>query len=188
MKKPLLLAGLLVCLVSTTLTRAAHADTISTFALTGTAGAYTGTGTFTVNTTTGVVQNINFNIANGNPNLMKEAFSPTDVVYLPQYGLTQLNVTYDNPASNSFGFYSLSIDVPVTTFIGYMGGAICSTANPCTANSNVYVRPTTATFQTGQLTAVAVTPEPSSISYLLLSVACVASLPFLRKRVLQDCF
>lgn len=187
MKKLLLLAALLTCLVTPTLTREAFADTITTFALTGNTGLYTGTGTFTVNTTTGVVQDINFNILSGNPALVKEPFSTSAVTYLPSYSMTELDAVYEGPISNSQGFYSISIYVPVTTFVGYTGGAICSTLNPCAGNSNVFQTHTTSYFQNGVLTAVAVTPEPSSFSYLLLSIACVASLPFLRRRVLQDC-
>lgn len=185
----LLLAGLCLCLVVPALTRAAYADTITTFTLTGATGLNTGFGSFTVDTTTGVVQSIDFDFSGRNPYTPKQALSPGDVVNNAAYNWSSVSDVYDTSTGKSYS--SVGIALPVSTFIGYTGGLICSTANPCSGGNSVIINTLHSTdFQSGSLTQSSVlvtapTPEPSSLSYLLLSIVAVASLPFLRRRILQ---
>ena len=178
MKKMSLLSALLVCLLQIVTTASAHADTIKTFVLDngvaysplrGTGFAY---GSFTLNVDTGDVLAIDFDYVG--------RMLGTDAYMFVDYfaGLTQLRTVY---GSNGTFRTSVSVNLPVTTLVGYAGGFVCSVAHDCLVNSSIDYFAGSSQFQTGSL---GLAPEPPSLSYVLLSVACLAALPLVRKRLL----
>jgi hypothetical protein len=117
-------------------------------------------GTITIDTTTGVVDGIDLNI----PNPATEYSVGTD------YGVVDpptINSIYFQeqwcagtaPACLGFGGYNIVI--PQVALVGYDGGFICSTDNPCFGDNSAYTFGlTTLEYTSGELRA---TPEPSSL-------------------------
>jgi hypothetical protein len=106
---------------------AAFANPITTFNLTSTFSSAIGAayGTITIDTATGTVESINLSFA-GEPASATELGSTFDLVGSGPNALVEFGETW-----GTLGFYSVDILLPVNTLVGYAGGPICSTANPC---------------------------------------------------------
>jgi hypothetical protein len=126
-------------------------------------------GTITIDTTTGVVDGIDLNI----PNPATEYSIGTDsgVVDPPTINSIYFQEQWcagTAPACLGEGGYNIVI--PVDSLVGYDGGVICSTDNPCFADTSAYTFGLeTIEFTSGELRA---TPEPSNLLLALTGVLC----------------
>ena len=138
---------------------AAHADNIQTFNVTNavfSSGA-TGSGTVTIDTTSGIYTGVDFTYMLG----------PTSLLFTTVSGQSSFNnntqyFLYSNNAAGDL----LLLDVPGANLIGYTGSTICTTSTPC-AGYDGYVTPANGALdaqKTGSLVAAA--PEPSSLALL----------------------
>jgi len=176
----------LLCLVFP----AAHADTILTFALTGDFAPVDGEpfglgspyGDIVIDTTTGTV--VSFYVAY-TENFAERAINPESFLNLPTPESPFLEfATQWYPGYDPLGQPTIvDIFVPVDTLVGYMGGPVCSDANPCSdyISSNGQLPHLEVNFADGQLT-LAQTPEPSSL--VLLSTAALGLAGALRRKLL----
>ena len=156
----------------------AHANPLTTFDLSTTFPGSFGaaSGTVTINPTTGAVNSINFSFT-GQPASATEIGSGVDLLGSGASGLVELDEQFSTPGN---GFYSVDIVLPVNTLVGYTGGPICSTSNPCTGgvvSGFAYGITGNQPYTSGTLSA---TPEPASI--LLVSTGVVGLLAILRRR------
>jgi len=153
---------------------AAYADSIETFILSGDLPGSDGTnlgplsGSVTIDTTTGVIDSFNLSDA-GFSTAVVSGGTWSDYSPVPEFGETWLV----DDANEEF-FASEDITLPVASLIGYSGGAICSTANPCADYSvATYLNSGNAEFEDGELTPLAdpvsmldTAPEPASLLLL----------------------
>jgi hypothetical protein len=173
---------------------AAHADTLATFTIApatftpnsvdpGPTGV--ASGTFTVDTTLGV-------------------FVSADMTFITD-AATPVTYVFDGPATNSsfpnpnplefFGVVQdasgqdeISIELAVSTLVGYAGGPLCSVDTPCPngTDSAIIFNPgpdgTLSVFTDGTAVAdVAATPEPSSL--VLLGTGALSLAGVVRRRL-----
>lgn len=118
-------------------------------------------GTITINTTTGVVDAIDLNTP-GNPATMYSTGTDSGVVDPPTINSIYFQEGWcfgQNQAC--LGQVGFNIVIPVDSLVGYDGGPICSTDNPCRGDGSAYTFGlTTVDYTSGELRA---TPEPSSL-------------------------
>lgn len=165
---------ILTAVVSAVLLLAPHgyADQVTVFSLTtvyqppqaqqpdGTAS-----GTITIDTTTGTVEAINLSFA-GEPG----SASPTmlwDVHGTPPKAFVEINESWNSPQD---AFYDVEIALPVDTLVGYAGGSICTTAEPCYGGSTSgfsWGNSEMESYSAGQLTP---TPEPATLTLFATGV------------------
>lgn len=151
---------------------AAHADTISTFDVSGSTGTspnITIGGSFTLDITTGQIKSDSLTVSeSGTSESLVNDVTFAGVVTNPADSLKAYAVefgTFDSPGG------SITLNFNQTSLISYAGGNVCSTSSPCTNGS-------TSTAEFGQnfgnslFTASATfvpapaVPEPSSIVLL----------------------
>lgn len=153
---------------------AAHADTITTFELSGyhTVIPYPGSkgivsGTVTVDVTSGIVQSINFLVC-GQCGLLSLGGSTN----LSPGGNTEVFEAFDYSLTHNVGYTTVDIVLPVNTLVGYTGGPICTTSNPCNGEFSVFGRGIHGHdyFTDGRLAQIggqlSPVPEPSSLILL----------------------
>jgi hypothetical protein len=149
-------------------TTAAHADTIGTFQINGTQVDGSVSGTFVVDTTTGIVLS-------------------DDITYTLDIGTFEIIDMHPvtDTAADGFGDFAQDIftngtitgDIAISplTFVGYTGGGLCTLVSRCTTghNASVVYEPAAdggdvVNVFRGNVTEISsfVTPEPSSISLL----------------------
>ncbi len=157
---------------------AAHADPITTFNLTSTFPSAVGAayGTITIDVATGVVESILLSFV-GEPGDTIELGSDSDLEGSGSDAQIEFSEEWTLPDN---GFYAVNILLPVNTLVGYEGGAICSTSNPCSggelsgfAYGDTAIKP----YSSGDLS---VTPEPAS--WMLVSTGILGSFMILYRR------
>lgn len=169
LRRSVFLAGFVVALLLKAPN--AFADEIKSFYVVATSppyfyipGSTSVLGTITIDTTTGVVDAIDLNI----PNPATEYLVGTDsgVVDPPAINTIYFQEQYcagTAPACQGFGGYNIVI--PQDGLVGYDGGFICSTDNPCLEDNSAYTFGlTTIEYTSGDLEP---TPEPSSLLLML---------------------
>jgi hypothetical protein len=185
---------------------AAHADTIETFALSGDfapgQAAFLGspTGTVTVDTTLGVVDAVNLSFSNYGTYAANLTEDSPFISYGPE---VEVAASWHENNMQQTSFAVEDIFLPVSSLIGYTGGAICSLDTPCADGMSAADYLTrSGDFLDGELTlesagtngdsdsvrvnelddnAVAATPEPSGL--VLLGTGLVGGAAMLcRKR------
>ena len=187
--RPLLLAPALVAALFLP-SISAHADEMRTFAFSGTYGSFgdyaggTVTGTLAVDVNTGFVMAYDFSVPivqPGNTWLEKDQLYSTQTASLWPASPT-LSEAWRDP-SNLMGKYEfLSLNLAPTNdgLVNYSGGPICSATFLCVVGPNqqiessgvgdttgAYTQLQSGTFtQTGDVTGIAPTPEPSSLALL----------------------
>jgi len=187
LRLPAFAAGLVAALML--MSANASADEIRSFYVVATSppyfyipGSTSVLGTITIDTTTGVVDAIDLNI----PNPATEYLVGTDwgVVDPPTINTIYFQEQYcagTAPACDGFGGYNIVI--PQDGLVGYDGGFICSTDNPCFEDNSAYTFGlTTIEYTSGDLEP---TPEPSSL-LLLLTGALGVGVALRRKRAGTD--
>jgi|ERR1700679_1440763 hypothetical protein len=144
-------------------TIAAHADTMSTFSLTNytfQSGA-TASGTIVIDTTDGLVASTNITYFGGTTLLFDVSTGTGNV----SAGL------YSNaPSMDAAGdVFADSFHTPAAGFVGYAGGEACSQTDLCdgfvTSGIN-FANNTMDLLETGSLTLIGQTPEPSTLALL----------------------
>ena len=155
---------------------AAYANPITTFNLTSTFPSAMGAayGTITIDTATGTVESIDLSFA-GEPASATELGSTFDLVGSGPNALVEFGEAW-----GTLGFYSVDILLPVNSLVGYAGGPICSTANPCyggALSGFAYGISGNKPYTGGTLSA---TPEPSS--WMFIAIGAVALVTILRRR------
>jgi hypothetical protein len=149
---------------------AARADTTTTFTFVDNtyADGATGTGTVTIDTTTGVIGAIDFTFVDG---AQEFTFSGS-----PTQG-TSAFTPVDQFTAYNFGGDILVLDIFASTLVGYNGGALCDSNGLCGGDGFVQLSgdPLDA-LSTGSLVA---TPEPSS--FLLLGIGLFGAVGMMRR-------
>ena len=158
----------------------AHADSITTFALSGNytnrhttkPSTYAVSGTITIDTTTGIVDSVNLKEPQSH-----RPFEDTYVNYgEPGVHLITIEEDWGVEEPETEVLY-----IPAKTLIGYHGGSLCSLSSECVDDTSSFagsIEP--ADFNFGQLTPAA-TPEPSS--FLLLSTGLLGIAGAARRRL-----
>jgi hypothetical protein len=157
---------------------AAYANPITTFGLTSSSTSLgAASGTITVNTATGAVGTIDLSF-------LGELGSATELgseVGFTSTGLLEIGEQWDTPGN---GFFSVNIVLPVSTLVGYDGGLICSTSNPCSGSEvsgfNYGISPNLP-YASGDLSP---TPEPAS--WVLVATGALGLLTILHRRQHRD--
>jgi hypothetical protein len=165
---------LLTAVVSAVLLLAPHgyADQVTVFSLTtvyqppqaqqpdGTAS-----GTNTIDTTTGAVEAINLSFAGEPGSTTPSTFS--DVQGARPNAFVEINESWRTPQD---AFFDVEIALPVDTLVGYAGGSICTTAEPCYGGSTSgfsWGNSEMESYSAGQLTP---TPEPATLTLFATGV------------------
>jgi len=163
MRGPALFTGIVAALLL--MASNALADEIKNFTLVATSNApnvpFGQLGTITIDTTTGVVDGIDLNTP-GNPATEYSVGTDSGVVDPPTINSIYFQEQWcGGPAPACFGLVGFNIVIPVDSLVGYDGGPICSTDNPCRGDGSAYTFGlTTFDYTSGELRA---TPEPSSL-------------------------
>ena len=175
------LMGISVCagavaVMLSLLAPAAYANPITTFNLTSTFPSAMGAayGTITIDTATGTVESIDLSFA-GEPASATELGSTFDLVGSGPNALVEFGEAW-----GTLGFYSVDILLPVNSLVGYAGGQICSTANPCyggALSGFAYGISGNKPYTGGTLSA---TPEPAS--WMFVAIGAVGLLTILHRR------
>ena len=128
-------------------------------------GSTYGSGFIDIDTTTGVVDAMDL----GFPGEFEGPWSPagmySDVFGTAPNTLTEIGEEW--LSLDGYGESASNIVLPVGTLVGYEGGVICSTENPCfdgAASSFLFETNETYAYTNGQLVY---TPEPSSLLLLV---------------------
>ena len=152
----------------------AHADTVSTFSLSGSVQnqSLPLSGTMTVDTTTGTVLSANFAFAGS------QSFRNTSLV--TGVFANHVEITETFMAANGSGLESIDLLLPVSDLVGYTGGDVCSVLSPCSGantviQSSVLQGIVGSHIEQASLTPVASTPEPSSLELLGTGLAAAAA-------------
>jgi hypothetical protein len=160
-------------LVVFSVSAAAHADTLSTFSLNDAVyvNGATATGSVVIDVTTGAVQSGSFDFT------LNSVSSIYDVPGVHGNG-------FDGGTQSYFDFLDsigedIDFDVALPSFVGYSGGALCTSVNPCPGGYRSTQYPLvgaennllSGSFSLDSGTSPGVTPEPSSILLLLTGVA-----------------
>jgi len=138
----------------------------------------TTTGTITIDTTTGTVDDINLAFA-GDPGGAEEIGTAWDVFGTPPNAFVEIEESW----SYSDAFYGVDIVLPVDTLVGYAGGSICTKAQPCwdgAYSGFQYGDSQLFSFASGDLDDA---PEPSSL--ILFGTGALGLVGFFRRRQLQ---
>lgn len=165
--------SVLALLVVFSVSAAAYADTISTFTLndaTYVNGA-TETGSVVIDVTTGVVQSGSFDFT------LNSVSSIYDVPGVHGNG-------FNNGTQSYFDFLDtagddIDFDAAVPSFVGYSGGALCTSTSPCIGGYRSTQYPAaggqndlvSGSFSLDSGISPGMTPEPSSLILLLTGLA-----------------
>jgi hypothetical protein len=157
---------------------AVFANPVTTFGLTSNSSSIgAAAGTITIDTATGAVGPIDLSFF-GEPSSATELGSEVDFTGTD---LVEIGEQWDTPGN---GFYSVNIVLPVSTLVGYDGGAICSTTNPCyggEVSGFTYGISPYQPYTSGDLSP---TPEPAS--WTLVATGALGLFTILRRRQHRD--
>ena len=158
----------------------ARADTYSTFNLNSTLASGTGSGTFTLDETTGKFTNSNFTYVYNSTTSF--TFTGAGTQYASGTGYDIVN--FSTPSSSTV---TLQLVLPLGSLKGYQGGSICTPTAQCNNfDSSIQNNGTDAVdFTSGTLalaTPVVVTAEPPSL--LLLGTGVLVLGIFLKRQTI----
>jgi PEP-CTERM motif len=171
MQLPIRLLAAAAVLAAFTFT--AHADTVSTFSLTGytfQSGA-TATGTIVIDITDGQVESTNITYVGG---------TTLDFNVSTGTGNVSAGLYTNAPSLDAAGdAFADSLHTPAAGFVGYAGGDTCSQSDPCDSavtSAVIFANNTTDLLETGSLTLEpsSVTPEPSTLALLSTGILGLA--------------
>jgi hypothetical protein len=185
-----------LCLLALS-TFAAHADTVSTFDISGSTapnesfGTGSLSGTLTIDTTTGVVTGIDILLNVPIPSLSS----------FETFVFESAPTSHEEVISNIFvialkdgSIESFGLALPVSSLVGYTGGPVCSGTNPCISGASSTVSPllgdyfsnpqsATLTLETPITTDPSPVPEPSSLT--LMGTGVIGAFCTLRRKLLN---
>jgi hypothetical protein len=171
----------------------AHADTISTFTLTGdlSPGQASLLGFVTIDTTTGAIDLIDLS-PGAIPVHSEGPLDYDPFVYGGAGWPIEFGASWDTDFGSFFGGYDIVL--PVDSLVGYTGGPICSDANICPGGYNGLSSRGlfdigSHDFDDGQMVLdpldTYITPEPSG--FILLATGAAGLLLVIRRRTLPAC-
>jgi hypothetical protein len=164
--------------------QALYADTIEEFTLSGDFASQQAsvlgspTGDFIIDATTGVVESVNLSFTDYGADAANLTAGSPYVNYGPEIEIAE---SWYSTAPGGHQFADIDLLLPVSSLVGYTGGAICSEANPCAAgNSSASYLIGNKEMVDGTLTDpplpdVTATPEPSSIFLLGTAMVVLAA-------------
>lgn len=149
---------LAVVLAALTCSHMSKADTLVTFnAVNHTyASGAKGTGTITIDTTTGTYVGLNYTYTQGTTAYLFTTISGQGTFAGSQYYFYSFDSAGD----------LLDLGVPGTSLVGYSGGPICTTATYAVCKGYGYVTPNNGLQDFQATGSLAVTPEPSTLLLL----------------------
>jgi len=152
-----------------------YADDITTFEL-STAPGYSTYGNITIDTTTGTITAIDLNFT-GEPASVDPADPTWDIYGTAPDAHVEIDEVWNDLQTGYY--FSATIDLPVSTLVGYMGGDICTKTAPCAdgAYSGYVLGIGSHPYTSGNLVSA---PEPASLIFLGTGLLALAG--FVRYR------